>query len=231
MLSPLKEAGYFARQHLQPLLTIALLLTVPIWLIEYALPAHTSEEGAGTSDIVAGLLFTCLAVVQFAAAMVYIHQQVQGDPVGPLRAIALGLSRLGPLLLLNILMALAVGMGLLLLILPGLYMAYKLLFSEFYLLFHGQSSWRSLRSSYRANDGLADKLLPPLLAWATLVAATAIGQQVMLQQSGAALIINVVFEGATLTLTVWGWALIYRLYQRHIAPDAPSPPNRSRPSR
>lgn len=221
MFIVLKQAGYFARQQAQPLLLIAVLLSLPGWIIDYGLssPAATLEAETDVQGLGASLLLTVVAVVQFAAAMIYIQQQVLGRPVSAVQAIAMGARRLGPLLLINILMALAIGLGLLLLILPGLYMAYKLLFAEFYLLFHGQRSVQALRSSYRDNTDLSDKLLPPLLCWGGLVASVAIGQQLLLRQGLDPLLINLVFEALTIALMLWGWALMYRLYQLYIAPQ------------
>lgn len=223
MLSTLKESAYFARQHIQPLMTIAVLLTLPIWLIDYALPTPTAEEEVGIEPLVAGLVFTCLGVIQFAAAILYIHHQVLRQPIGALQAIALGASRIGPLLLINLLMALAIGLGLLLLILPGLYIAYKLLFGEFFLLLHGQRSLQALRSSYRANTLLSNKLLPPLLVWISCVAGTAIGSELLSPDAAPGLPISILVEAVNLLLTIWGWALLYRLYQRYIAPSTTRP--------
>ncbi len=224
MFIVLKQAGYFARTHAQPLLFIALLLSLPGWILEYAFPdpVASAEVNTDISSLGASLVLTLVAVIQFAAAMIYIHQQVLRHPISALQAIALGISRLGALLLINALMALAIGLGLALLIAPGLYMAYKLLFAEFYLLFHGQRPLQALRSSFRDNSGLADKLLPPLLFWGGLLATTAIGQQLLLQQGADPLLINLLFEAILIVLTLWGWALMYRLYQLHIEPQLPS---------
>lgn len=220
MFIVLKQAAYFARQQAQPLFIIALLLSLPGWILDYLMvsPTATPEAQIDIHSLGTNLLLTVLAVIQFAAAMIYIHQQVLGRPISPTQAIMIGISRLGPLLLINMLMALAIGLGLMLLVAPGLYIAYKLMFGEFYLLFHGQRSIQALRSSYQDNTDLADKLLPPLLFWGGLIATTSIGQQLLLQQGQDPLLINLLFEAATLVLTLWGWALMYRLYQLHIEP-------------
>ncbi|MFT5721485.1 MAG: hypothetical protein ACI9W6_001801 [Motiliproteus sp.] len=223
MFIVLQQAGYFARQHAQPLLLIALVLSLPGWFIDYALTPAIATPKADTAiqDLGVNLLLTVLAVVQFAAAMIYIHQQVTGRPVGARQAVAMSVSRLGPLLVINALMAMAIGGGLMLLVAPGLFMAYKLMFAEFYLLFHGQRPIQALRSSYKDNTDLAGKLLPPLLLWGGLMATTAIGQQVLLEQGQDPLVINLLFETTAIALTLWGWALMYRLYQIHIEPGVP----------
>jgi len=226
MFIVLKQAGYFARTHAQPLLLIALLLSLPGWIIEYALPdrAPIADTEVDTQGLLTSLVMTLVAVVQYAAAMLYIHQQVLLRPISALQAISIGASRIGPLLIINALMALAIALGLALLIAPGLYMAYKLMFGEFYLLFHGQRPLQALRSSYKDNTDLADKLLPPLLFWGGLIATSAIGQQLLLGQWEDPLVINLVFEAITLALTLWGWALMYRLYQLYIEPLGPASP-------
>ncbi|MEH6649408.1 MAG: YciC family protein [Motiliproteus sp.] len=223
MFTPLKEAGYFARQHAQPLLIIALLLTLPIWLVDAMLEAPAADAKPDLSDLLLMLFYASLGVVQFAAGMFYIHGQVQKQPISTGRAISLGLSRLGPLLLINLLMALAVSTGLMLLVLPGLYLAYKLLFCEFLLLFHGHSVWQSLRGSFRLNRELSNKLLPSLVLWVAIVAMVSVLQQVLLEGDGPTLLVRLVFEPLLLIISVLGWALLYRLYQCFIAPQLPAP--------
>lgn len=221
MFIVLKQAAYFARQHAQPLLLIALLLSLPSWIIDYSLaPAAPTEGETDLLGLGLSLLLTAFAVVQFAAAMIYIHQQVLGQPASAIEAIGLAINRIGPLLLINLLMALAIGLGLLLLIAPGIYIAYKLMFGEFYLLFHGQSALQSLRRSYQDNTDLSDKLLPPLLFWGGLVATASISQQMLLQQAQDSFIIKPLFEALSIALMLWGWALMYRLYQLYIQPTA-----------
>ena len=230
MFSPLKEAFYFARHHARPLLIIALALSLPGWLLEYSLPAPTSpEDGPGASVLLAWVILTCLGVIQFAAAMIYIHQQVQQQPVSALRAITLAGQRLGPLFLLNMLMAVGVLGGLMLLILPGLFLAYKLMFGEFYLLFHGQKPLQALKSSYSENTALADKLLPPLLMWGGMMVTAALIHHNLQDPEQFDVISGAVFELINIALNLLGWALLYRLYQLYIAPEAPLPPTAAVP--
>ena len=225
MLTPLKEAIFFARQHAQPLLIIALLFSLPVWLVDATLvtPETEVEAEADFQDLLIMLFYFAMGVMQFAAAMFYIHAQVQQQPISAGRAIALGLSRFWALFLINFLMALAVSTGLMLLVFPGLYIAYKLLFCEYLLLFHGQRIWQSLRGSFRLNRELSDKLLPPLVLWIVIVAVTSVTQQVLLQGDGSTLLIKLVFESLLLIFSVIGGALLYRLYQCFIAPQLPPP--------
>ena len=224
MIAPLKEAAYFARTHIQPLLLIALLLELPTWLLDYVAPGFALIEEA---EMPLGLLLVLmlLSVVQFAAALLYIHQQVMDQPVSALQAIQMAAARIGPLLLINILMTLAIMLGLMLLILPGLFIAYKLMFGECYLLFHGKRPLEALRHSYRINQGMANQLLPPLLLWGALAIAASVGVQLNVQADTPDWVLVILFEVAGVGLSIWGWALFYRLYQRHIVPLEPAPSN------
>lgn len=223
MFTPLKEASFFARQHAQPLLIIAVLFSLPVWLIDATLITPEADAEPGLSDLLIMLFYVALGVIQFAAATFYIHGQVHKQPISASRAISLGIGRFWALLLINLLMALAVSAGLMLLVFPGLYLAYKLLFCEFLLLFHGQSIWQSLRGSFRLNRELSGKLLPPLVLWVFLIATTSVTQQVLLQGDGSTLLIRLVFESLLLVISIIGWTLLYRLYQCFIAPQLPAP--------
>lgn len=219
MLTVLRESSYFARNQFRPLFQIALLYTVPSLGIELMLTAtDTKLEGIAPSLI--NGLFLCLGVLQFGAAILCIHAKVLGTPITATRAIGLATERLGALLIVNLLMAVLVGGGLMLLVIPGLFFAYKLLFAELFLLLGRQTPIESLKSSYQATTGLASVLLPPLLVWgAAVIGASLLSLAGASEQDPSPLALamhHLLMAG----LSIWGWALIYRLYQQHIAsPD------------
>lgn len=219
-MSPLREAFHFSRQHWQPLFVIALLFSLPSTAVEL-LQREDSTLLSGTSGALMSGLLVCLGVIQFATAMVYIHGRVQGQTPRLGASVALAISRLLPLLLVNLLMGLAVGLGLMLLVLPGLFMAYKLLFGEFLLLFHQRSPLDALKDSYRLTTGKAALILPPLSLWLGLVVLTSVLPYLGVggSEEPPELWRILAQEAFAIALSIYGWALLYRLYQLHIASD------------
>lgn len=214
MLTPLKEAYYFARGHAQPLLFIALVYNLPEFLLELSHRYGSEPEGA-TGMIQGGILMT-LGVIQFAAALLFIHQAALSQPISVGEALGRAIQRLMPLVVANLIMTLAVAGGLMLLVLPGLYLGYKLLFTEFFILLHNQPPLHALKTSYRLTSGMATKILPSLLIWLTLTFGSVQLIPYLLGSGDQADWDAIVLKHALLIpLSIWGWALIYRLYQRN----------------
>lgn len=219
----LREAWFFTRTHLKPLLAIALIYTLPSTLLELNL-LGAEEPMNQNQQLMIGALFICLGVIQFGAAMIFIHRRVEGSAISIGEAISLALKQLLPLLLVNILMALMIAGGLMLLVLPGLFLAYKLLFAEFMLLFHGMGPIDALKASYRSTRGLAGDVLPPLLLWAGLVIGVSVAGSLLFNPGGESTAVGLlVQEGASMLVSVYGWALLYRLYQCFITKQLEAP--------
>lgn len=220
MFAVVRESAYFTRSQFQPLLQIALIYTLPSLLLELGLLLSGSKLEGIAQPLASGTLLS-LGVVQFAAAIFYIDHLVAGTPIGIGQAVTRALARLGPLLMVNLIMGALVFGGLMLLVVPGLFFAYKLLFAEFYLLLRGQDPIASLKSSYRATSGLAAELLPPLLIWAGALLVVGVGLNLGAGEAGPDAGIILLEHLLSACLSMWGWALIYRLYQKHLCEKAP----------
>ncbi|WP_207062614.1 YciC family protein [Motiliproteus sp. SC1-56] len=222
MFTPLREAAFFSRHQFVPLFQIALLYTLPSLALELTLGAGEGRPDATTGAMVNGL-FLCLGVLQFGAAILYIDAKVQGRPLSPAEAIGQALQRLGGLLITNLLMGVAIGGGLMLLIVPGLFFAYKLVFAELFLLLRRENPVEALKSSYRATEGLAGDVLPPLLVWAGLVATVSIMSLAGSTEAASGPLAVIIQHLLMAGLNIWGWALIYRLYQQYVVEPATLP--------
>lgn len=213
MLVTLKEAFYFCRNQIQPLLIIGLVYAIPAFFIKQSgMMATTTESGP---NVLAIFIVMCLNLLPFASAILYIDAISQGRPIGIGASITQGLSKLGWLIVLNVLLGAIVGVGLIMLIVPGIFFAYKLLFAELYLLLHKQGPMESLKSSYVGTTGMFSDIVPPLLVWfgSTLLASMFVGR---LTSDMDAWVGGLIYTGAMLPFSIYGWALIYRLYQRYI---------------
>ncbi|MEH6626356.1 MAG: YciC family protein [Motiliproteus sp.] len=216
MHTTLREAFYFSRNQFQPLLMIALVYALPSYIIELSL---LSQEGKPEPLFLAMIngLFMCLSIIQFGAAVLYIDNLSKGQGISVSQAISMAISRMGGLLLLNLLMGMAILGGLMLMVIPGLYLGYKLLFAEFYLLLKNQDPVTALKSSYKDTAGFAAELLPPLVIWGgatfvvSMMGSSAIDRED--EMVWAALLLHQI---SMMLLSIYGWALIYRLYQKYI---------------
>ncbi len=216
MHTTLREAYYFSRNQFQPLLMIALVYALPSYIIELSLMAQEGKPDRLYLAMINGL-FMCLSVIQFGAAVLYIDSLSKGQSISVSQAISMAINRMGALLILNLLMGIAVLGGLMLMVLPGLYLVYKLLFAEFYLLLQNQDPVKALKSSYKSTTGFAAELLPPLVLWggltffASLLGTSAIDREG--EMAWAALLLHQI---TMMLLSIYGWALIYRLYQKFL---------------
>ncbi|OMH34799.1 YciC family protein [Motiliproteus sp. MSK22-1] len=216
MMTTLREAMYFSRNQFQPLLIIALLSGVPFYFLEII---TMSTEGDPDRNTAIGIMIVsmCLNVIQFGAAMLYIDHVSHGRAISVSKAIGMALARFAGLFVLNILMAIVIGTGLLLLVIPGIFFGYKLFFSEIYLLLQQQDPITALKSSFNATTGLASELLPPLLAWGIVaVTASMLGSSIVHSAEGLEWAALLLHQIVMMSLSIYGWALAYRLYQRYL---------------
>ncbi|MCW9052818.1 MAG: YciC family protein [Motiliproteus sp.] len=216
MYNTLREAFYFSRNQFQPLLMIALVYALPAYVIELSVLMQEERPDRIYLALINGL-FMCLSVIQFGAAVFYIDRLSRGQAISVSQAISMAISRMGNLLILNLLMGIAILGGLMLMIVPGLFLVYKLLFAEFYLLLEDQDPIKALKASYHSTTGFASELLPPLVVWGSLtVIASMMGSGYIDRESDTAWLALLIHQITMMVLSVYGWALIYRLYQKFI---------------
>lgn len=213
MLTPLREAFYFSRNQFKPLFIIGLVYAIPSFLLAQTGMLSISEETK--PNIIAIFVGMCLNLLPFATAMLYIDGLSQGSPTTLTQAFTRGLNRLPWLIVLNALMGAIVGVGFLLLIVPGIFFAYKLLFAEMYLLLHNQSPMKAAKSSYVATTGLFGEIVPPILAWFASMIGTSLLLNNLLGDSPG-VVADIFKQGVMLLFSLYGWALMYRLYQRFL---------------
>ncbi len=216
MLTTLREAFYFSRNQFHPLLMISLIYAIPSYFMDASLMFSAGEPDQTYLGVIM-VASMCLSVIQFGAAMLYIDGVSHGRGISVGQAISRAVSQLIGLLALNILMGVIIGAGLLLLVLPGVFLAYKLLFAELYLLLHRQDPISALKSSFKATTGFSAELLPPILVWGSItVLASVLGSSLIDRTDSMAWLPLLVHQVLMIALSIFGWALIYRLYQRYL---------------
>lgn len=218
MLTPLREAFYFSRNQFTPLITIAIIYAIPSYALEVS--GVLTVDTTGVTYLAALFISVCLNLLPFASAVIYIDAISHNRPITIGQAISQALSRLHWLLLLNLILGAIIMTGLVLLIVPGIFFAYKLLFAELYLLLHQQMPMTALKSSYKATTGLAGDIIPPLLFW---FGGTILTSFILLQIFGPVSdpLSSLIQHGVMMLISLYGWALMYRLYQRYLEAQVP----------
>ncbi|MDY6891513.1 MAG: YciC family protein [Pseudomonadota bacterium] len=152
----LRHSLFFFRTHLGRLALIQLPFLLLITLVQYPImhagdAAEVTDAARTASVFLSSALDLALMPIYWGATLLYMHSVLQGNPLSTSRAISLSLSCWGRLLLTYLLTTLAVSGGLLLLLLPGIYIGVRLAFAEFYCVMEGKGPMQSLRASWASS--------------------------------------------------------------------------------
>mgnify|MGYP001050638061 CR=1 FL=1 len=161
----LRQSLFFFRSHLSRLALIQIPFLLLITVVQYQLlQTGDGETGAKTagSVFISSALDLSLMPIYWGATLLYMQSVLQGKSLSPGQAISLSLTCWGRLLLTYILTALAVSTGLLLLILPGIYIGIRLAFAEFYCVMEGKGPMESIRASWGSSSDFFWPLLQGL---------------------------------------------------------------------
>ena len=120
---------------------------LPSFLLDGASP----EEAAGTTTLMlsTGLAMLPISLVVFGAMLARIFAVVEGRPMSLGESIGIGLRKFFPLLLWFVLFALAVGVGLLLLVIPGLILLVSLGLGPYLIIKENQGPIEAIGNSHR----------------------------------------------------------------------------------
>lgn len=180
----LRQSLFFFRTHLNRLALIQIPFLLLITLVQYQLlqGGETTEDVRNTSSLfMSSALDLALMPVYWGATLLYMQSVLQGRTLSAGQAISLSLTCWGRLLLTYILTALAVSTGLLLLILPGIYIGVRLAFAEFYCVMEGKGPVESIRASWASSS----EFFWPLLQGLALIFGVLMLAEVMIGQMPA----------------------------------------------
>lgn len=99
---------------------LTLAATLPPYLIQLLLPATTGAGALPVAAIVGSILSSILTLVAQGAIAYGVYQELRGKKAAFGASLAHGMSRMGALILAAILVGLGVGLGMLLLVVPGI---------------------------------------------------------------------------------------------------------------
>jgi hypothetical protein len=167
----LATAWQFYRRHWQTLLAIAAVVVVPLTLLQYLLDEWVRTQGEVTETTrngvvvstpswtaaTAGLLATLAAILMFllltGAITRAVAAEVVGEDPGVEQSYQFGFHRLGSVLLVGVLVGLATVAGLIVFVLPGIYIGVRLAVSIEALVVEGRRGTQAMARSWELVGG------------------------------------------------------------------------------
>ena len=158
----LSTAFQLYRRYWRTLLPIAALVVIPVTLVEHAIGdwvrshgqqlqdqvTSTSLWAQATASLLAALAGLLLYLVLTGAITRAIAAEVAGQDPGVEQSYRFGFARLGPILVVSILVGLATLAGLIVLIIPGIYIGVRLAVSTQALVVEGRRGTEAMRRSW-----------------------------------------------------------------------------------
>ena len=159
----LSAAFQLYRRHWRTLMAIAAVVVVPLTLLQYGIghwfrtngqqlhdPAEVSTSfwAVASASLLAALVGLLLYQVLTGAITRTIATEVTGQDLGLEQSYRFGFARLGPILVVSILVGLATLLGLIVFIIPGIYIGVRLAVSIQALVVEGKRGTQAMRRSW-----------------------------------------------------------------------------------
>jgi hypothetical protein len=159
----LRAAFQLYRRHWRTLMAIAAVVVVPLTLLQYGIghwfrtngqqlqdpaQASTSFWAVASASLLAALIGLLLYQVLTGAITRNIAAEVTGQDLGLEQSYRFGFARLGPILVVSILVGLATLLGLIVFIIPGIYIGVRLAASTQALVIEGRRGTEAMRRSW-----------------------------------------------------------------------------------
>jgi hypothetical protein len=164
----LAAAFQLYRRHWRTLVAIAAVVVVPLTLLQYGIghwfrtngqqlhdpaEASTSFWAVASASLLAALVGLLLYQVLTGAITRTIATEVTGQDLGLEQSYRFGFARLGPILVVSILVGLATLLGLIVFIIPGIYIGVRLAVSTQALVVEGKRGTEAMRRSWELVGG------------------------------------------------------------------------------
>jgi hypothetical protein len=163
----LRAAFQLYQRHWRTLLAIAAVVVVPLTLLQYGIGHWVRTNGQQLHDPVVSTSLWAVAGASLLAALVglllyqvltgaitrAIAAEVAGQDPGVEQSYRFGFARLGPVLVVSVLVGLATLAGLIVLIIPGIYIGVRLAVSTQALVVEGRRGTQAMRRSWELVGG------------------------------------------------------------------------------
>ncbi|MBA4500780.1 YciC family protein [Marinobacterium marinum] len=222
----LRQSLFFFRNHANRLALIQLPFLAVLAFVQFQviqqLPDNLENIQTATlqkSIFLSSALDLALMPVYWGATLFYLQSVLHGQPLAISRALSLSMTCWGRLLLTYMLSVLAISFGLVLLIVPGIYIAIRLAFAEFYCVMDGMGPIDALKASWDKTNDFFWPLLQgmALLFGCLLLLETLIGE-LLREQQGALTLVSILIQFLGVLPTIYA----YRLYCVMKADDQPT---------
>ncbi|MBV0934218.1 YciC family protein [Marinobacterium weihaiense] len=222
----LRQSLYFFRNHVNRLAMIqlpflAILAFVQFQLIQQ-LPVNGEElpmELVQRNMFISSALDLSLMPVYWGATLFYLQSVLQGQPLATGRALALSLTCWGRLLITYIISVLAISFGLVLLIVPGIYIGVRLAFAEFYCVMEGMGPMEAIKASWEKTGDFFWPLFQGMaLIFGSLLLAETLISEALSDQKATLMVVSMLIQFMGVLPTIFA----YRIYCVMKADDAPA---------
>lgn len=168
----LLDSWNFFRNHLRVLAFIILPIVLPIEIFAAIFEYHFLGDEPTMQELLMLRIPAIIAAPIYSVAVVFYIASIIGNKPLPLTSMwLLGIRYWLVYFLLTLMIGMMAGFGLLLFILPGLFLLAKFAFAQFELLLHGHTPPEALRRSWQRTTGHTATLLGGYVVLATLFIA------------------------------------------------------------
>lgn len=205
----IRQSLFFFRQHLVTLAKIQLPFLAVIGVLGFVLHGNSasSDTNAAGSVLLLGLLQLGLLPLYWGATIFYMQSVLDGKPISPMNAISLGITSWGRLLITYILNGLAVLLGLIALVLPGVIVGVRLAFADYICVLENKSATEAIKQSWTQSQPYFWMLLQGfILIFLTLFLLEVLIQQVV-GMNIVGMLLSLVVDFCGVMLTVFGFRI------------------------
>lgn len=162
----------FYRQHFLYLMTIMMPIAIPMVVVQSLVYVRLLENPESMQLMMVSFATALFFYPIYKAALVTgIQEVLHGRMVKPMPLISQGVPFWFPILLVNLLFYLAIGFGLLLLIIPGIYFGIRLVLAEQNVILDNESASQALKSSFEETSDVFWYILFGIVALVLLTIA------------------------------------------------------------
>ncbi len=207
----LKQSYFFFRSNFSNLLSIQLPFIAVLMLIQHTVIGGIEDGANLQNDLFLLTAMDLLFVpIYLGATIFYMQSIVDSQPISTLQAWAWGLQNWGRLFFTFLLSALAISMGLMLLVLPGLYIAVRLGLANQVCLLERKSPLEAMKMSWA---GTADLFWTLAKGLAIIYGLLFIGELLVAPIVEGNMILGFVGSAILDFLNVFGAIFTFRIYR------------------
>ncbi len=150
----IRQSLFFFRRHFGTIARIQLPFIIGLNLLGLLLQVNLDADSSAARNATALLMLLNITLLPlyWGATLLFLQSAVDNQPLSAFQAVSVSLRYWRRLLLTYLLTGLAVTLGLMLLIVPGIYIGVRLVFADYICVLEDKKPVESLRQSWRESD-------------------------------------------------------------------------------